>query len=68
MKTSVSRWVALVTAALLLLLHLDFWREQRPVIYFDWLPEEIAYRLCWMMLAWAYMLFFCRYVWREDDS
>ena len=51
---------------LLIGLHLDFWREQRPVLYFGWIPEDMAYRLAWMVLAWLYLMYFTRYVWRED--
>ena len=51
---------------LLIALHLDFWREQRPVLYLGWIPEDMAYRLVWMVLAWIYLLYFTRYVWRED--
>ena len=68
MSSKASRWIAAAAAIVLVLLHLDFWRVQRPVLYFDWLPEEVAYRLLWMLLAWVYMLFFCTFVWREDDS
>jgi len=48
----------------LLLLHLDFWRAQRVVIYFGWMPEELLYRLGWILLAWLYLLFVCGWVWR----
>ena len=51
---------------LLIGLHLDFWREQRPVLYFGWIPEDMAYRLLWMGLAWLYLVYFTTYVWRED--
>lgn len=59
--------LAWIFAVILLLLHLDFWRPQRPVIYFGWLPEEMAYRLGWMLLAWAYLEWFTRKVWSSSD-
>ena len=52
----------------LLLLHLDFWRPQRVVVYMGWIPEELLYRCVWMLLAWAYLLYVCRVHWRVDES
>ena len=49
-------------AAALVLLHLDFWRPQRAILYFGWLPEEMAYRLVWVFLAWLYLLAFTTYL------
>ena len=61
---------AVVTAwaggLLLLLLHLDFWRPQRPILHFGWLPEELLYRLSWLLLAWLYLMFFCSRIWTEE--
>jgi len=54
------RWTAWGGFAGLLLLHLDFWRPQRVVLYLGWIPEEIVYRLGWVGLAWLYLLFLCR--------
>jgi hypothetical protein len=51
----------------LLVLHVDFWRPQRPLLYFGWLPEELAYRLLWMVAAAAYLFFFTARVWRGDE-
>ena len=59
-------FLAWILAAILLLLHLDFWRPQRPVVYFGWLPEEMAYRLGWMLLAWGYLEWFTRKVWSSE--
>jgi hypothetical protein len=59
--------VAWAGLALLLVLHLDFWRPRRPLLYFGWLPEELAYRVLWMVAASVYLLFFTARVWREDD-
>lgn len=56
-------WLGALT---LLLLHLDFWRSQRPTLWFGWMPEELLYRLLWMFLAWLYLLFFCARIWRDD--
>ena len=63
-----ARWIAWISAVVLLVLHLDFWRVQRPVLYWGWLPEELLYRMTWLGLAWVFLLFFCRYIWREDDA
>lgn len=53
---------------MLFILHLDFWRSDEVHLYFDWLPHELAYRIAWMVLAWAYLSFFCRYLWRTFDE
>jgi hypothetical protein len=50
----------------LLLLHLDFWRPQRVVLHFGWVPEELLYRVSWMVLAWIYLLYVCARHWREE--
>lgn len=63
------RWTRLLGWAgfvLLLVLHLDFWRPKRAEIWFGWMPEELLWRLVWMALAFAYLLFFCNRVWKED--
>jgi len=52
----------------LLALHLDFWRPQRSVLLAGWLPEELAYRLGWIALAWLYLLFVCARLWGEERS
>lgn len=62
------RVIAVVGLAVLLALHHDFWRPQRPEILFGWIPEELAWRLGWMALALAYLLHFCRFVWRAPDA
>ncbi len=59
--------VAWVGFGILLVLHLDFWRPQRPVLYFDWLPEDLLYRLVWMGLAWVYLVFFTTRVWKGES-
>ena len=67
----VSRGVAALAwlgALALLALHLDSWRPQRAVVYLGCLPEELAWRLVWMALATAYLVFFCRYVWRDGED
>lgn len=64
----VSRAIAWVGLALLLVLHHDFWRPQRAVLWFGWLPEELAWRLGFVALSVLYLAFFCRFVWREDDA
>ena len=70
MKESVSKqdkvlaWTGLLV---LLLFHIDFWRPQRPNLYFGWLPEEMAYRLIWMVAAGFYLWFFTRRIWKGDS-
>jgi len=49
----------------LLILHLDFWRPRGSGIWFGWMPEELAWRLGWIVLAVGYLLFFTTAVWRE---
>ena len=61
------RYVAWAGFILLIVLHVDFWREQSATLYFGWVPEELAYRLVWMVLAWLYLIYFTRYVWREES-
>lgn len=58
--------LAWILAVILQLLHLDFWRPQSPEIYFGWLPQELAYRLGWMILAWLYLEWFTRRVWSSE--
>lgn len=53
---------------ILIVLHLDFWRPQRAELYFGWMPEDLAYRLAWMVLAAAYLVYFTARVWREEES
>ena len=62
------RLIAWIGLAALFALHLDFWRPQRPLLYFGWLPEEMAYRLAWMLLAWIYLLYFTRFVWTSEED
>jgi len=62
----VQRWIAWGGFLALLGLHLDFWRPQRVVLWFGWMPEELAYRLAWMALAWIYLVHVCAVVWRDE--
>ena len=50
-----AKYMAWAGGILLLVLHLDFWRPQRVEVYFGWVPEELLYRIGWMILAWAYL-------------
>ena len=61
------RAAAWAGAILLLALHLDFWRVDQGRLFFGWMPEELAYRLSWMFLAWLYLIWFCTAVWRGED-
>ena len=60
------RIVAIVGVVVLLLLHLDVWRPLPAGPWFGWMPEELLFRLLWMLLAWAYLLWFVRFIWREE--
>jgi len=68
MRHSTALWIAALAVIALSLAHLDFWRESRAVLWFGWLPEELAYRVGWMLLAWGVMLFITRFVWREPTG
>ena len=63
--TALDRALAWVFGLALLALHLDFWRPQRPELWFGWIPEELMWRLAWMGAAFVYLLYFTRCVWRE---
>jgi len=65
-RRSVAVSLAWVGGVLLLAGHLDFWRPQRAVLHFGWLPEELAWRLAWMFFAWLWLLFVCARVWRDE--
>ena len=60
--------VATVTAVGLLALHLDFWRAPRVRIYFGWIPEELAWRLGWMLLAFLWLVYATGRVWRREEE
>lgn len=62
------RVLATVLGLALLLLHLDSWRTQEPRIWLGWIPEELLYRLVWMALASAYLVWFCARIWRAEDA
>jgi hypothetical protein len=51
----------------LLVLHLDSWRPAGDALLGGWLPEELAYRVGWILLAWLYLVFVCARLWREED-
>ena len=59
--------LAVVGFAALIVLHVDFWRPQRPDIWLGWIPEELGYRLVWIAASWLYLLFFCGRIWRGDE-
>ncbi len=61
--TRAANRIATVGFVLLALLHLDFWRPQRAELLFGWLPEELAYRVAYILLAWCYILWVCRFLW-----
>ncbi len=63
-RDRVLAWAGLI---LLLVLHLNVWHPRGGEFYFGWMPEELAFRVLWMALAWVYLVFFTLRVWREDD-
>lgn len=68
MSRRTTTWIAICGFVVLIVLHLDFWRPQRDTLLFGWLPEELAYRLAYCVLAWFYILFVCARVWREEPD
>ena len=60
-----SAWIG---GAALVVLHLDFWRPRRLEPWFGWLPDELAYRIAFIGLAWLFMLFICAWVWPEEPN
>lgn len=52
----------------LLVLHLDFWREQRPELWAGWIPEDLLYRLVWMAAATVYLWWFTAKVWEGSED
>ncbi len=68
MTRSVALRIAAAGFLVLVVLHLDFWRPQSPRLLFGWLPEELGYRIVYIVLAWIYVLWICDRVWREEDA
>lgn len=62
-----TRAVAWAGLGALLALHLDLWRPRLGERVIGGLPEELVWRLAWMALAWAYLLWFLRHAWREEE-
>jgi hypothetical protein len=51
----------------LTLLHLDFWRTQRGTLLLGWIPDELLYRLIYILLAGAYILWICAWLPDADE-
>ena len=64
MDERTSRVLAWVFGAALVALHLDFWRESEPRLIAGLLPEELAWRLAWMVGAFVYLLWLTTALWR----
>lgn len=63
------RIFAATSAVVLFVLHLDFWREPAPTLLLGFVPEELAYRLAWMVLAALWVAWFCgRFFGREPEA
>jgi hypothetical protein len=63
-----SEAVAWIGALVLVVLHLDFWRAQEARLVLGWMPEDLAYRLCWMILATAYLFWFTARIWKRGED
>ena len=50
----------------LLFLHFDFWRPQRAELWFGVVPEELGWRMLWMVLAGIYLAWFCARFFRDE--
>lgn len=65
-----SRRTAIRAAALavvvLSILHVDFWRPSTGALWLGCVPEDLAYRIAWMIAAWGVMLFITAFVWRAE--
>ena len=68
MSRSVAFRIAAAGFLVLVVLHLDFWRPQSAHLLLGWLPEELAYRIAYIVLAWIYILWICHRVWREEGA
>ncbi len=62
------RWIAWLGAGLLIGLHHDFFRPQEARLVLGWVPEDLAYRLVWMLLAAAYLFWFTAHVWKAPGD
>lgn len=51
---------------LLVVLHLIPWGWEGN--WLPWLPAELGFRIGWMLLALAYLLWFCRAVWTTEGD
>lgn len=68
MRRRAAQRLSLLCLAGLVATHLDAWRLQRDVVWFGWLPEELAWRLAWMLAAWAFVAWFTHAVWARESS
>ncbi len=68
MQRTTTLRIAATGFLVLVVLHLDFWRPQSPRLLLGWLPQELAYRIAFIVLAWIYILWVCGWVWREEDA
>ena len=68
MRTRQHLVLASASAAILLVAHLDFWRPQRALLLLGWIPEELAWRLGWMLLAGIWIHYACATIWRAEDG
>lgn len=62
------RFVAWGGFAILVALHLDVFGSPGAELRLGWLPDELAYRLVWILLAWGYLLFLCTRLWPEGEE
>ena len=60
--------LAWILGLALVALHLDFWRPKRDVLWFGFLPEELTWRLGWLVLAIAYLIWLTVAVWKPRED
>lgn len=57
------RILAVVLLVALCALHFDWWRTKGPGASIGWLPQEFAWRLAWIVLAFLYLWWFTARFW-----
>ena len=65
------RWERLVAALGLValgVLHVDAWRSPGARVFLGWVPEELLYRLVWVLLAWGYLLLLFARFWTDEEG
>lgn len=58
------RLVAMLGFVVLLVLHFDAWRTPSAAPWWGWLPDELGWRLLWMLGALGYLWWFTSRFWK----